>query len=1129
MRDGVIALVSCLAFLVGATVASAAPSRVGPATAASRQDAGTHAPPEYVPALTGFRRLATAQGLSQDSVRAMVQDRHGFVWIGTQDGLNRFDGNEFRVYDQGRDASHSLPGDLIRALAIDHDGVLWVGGTGGLSRYHEDQDRFEPVPIADQAGAQSEVHALHVDRQGALWVATYEGLSRVDPKSRVRKAWLLSANLQPDLRMESLASDRQGRIWLGSLGGLARLDPATGKVDWPYAVHPMAVILRTTRIDALAMDARGVLWVGSVGEGLFRYDEASNDLRVFRPRDDDATTINSDIVRSLLLDRDGRLWVGTREGLNLMPDPADRAGRFLRFAHYRHDPRSLGAGRVMSLLQATDGSLLAGTHTGGISIANPRGNRFTSFTPDSAATAGLRDPVIYSLLEAGPDAVWLGGRNGLYRFEPDRGALQDFPATARLGISAMALDGADLWLGVLEGAVIVDTRTGETRRPVLPHALADGQITRLRIEGDRIVAATYDRGVFVLRRGDLAQVAHHPVSSWVSDIFAFDADTLIVSGSDGLLWLSRDGERARHVHRAGSEAGAALPPGGVTHVFRAADGSMWLACAGGGLLRMRLDNPADPASARFEPVAAVAAHGLDIVQSIAQDARGQLWLATSQGIARLDPASGVLTLFAAADGAFDGDYQSAAVARLADGRIAFAATQGFTLFDPTAIGATPPPPAPLLTELRLWNKPILPRAADPASPLPMPLHVAARVEIPAADARMLSLRFSSIDLPAPERLRYAYRLDGFDPDWIETNASERSATYTNLTPGRYRFQVRAGEPGNLAAAKPTALEIVILPPWWQATWARALFVLAALAVLYAGYAWRVRSIQTHRQQLRREVADRTAELSEEKQRAEQALVDLREAQRGLIEVEKLASLGSLVSGVAHEINTPLGVAVTASSMLTDRTSRLQRRFDAGELTAPELAEFLGTAREASVMVDRNLERAAQLVSSFKQVSIDHHSDERRRFALSDYLRTLLRSLEPNWKRRPVAFELDVEEGLDIDGHPGALAQVISNLIQNALVHAFADNEPGTLRLSARALGADRVELVLADDGRGIPADVLPHVFEPFYTTRRGRGGTGLGLHITYNLVTARLGGQIEVQSSPEGTRVIVRFPRVAKA
>jgi ligand-binding sensor domain-containing protein/signal transduction histidine kinase len=1088
------------------------------------------APADVSSVLTRFRRIGTEQGLSQASVRGLVQDRRGFLWIGTQDGLNRFDGNEFRVYRHREGQPGTLPGDLIRALAIDAGGTLWVGGTGGLSRYREAQDRFEAVPIAGQSGAQDEVHALHVDRNGVLWIATYEGLSRLDPKTGERKAWTFVApDVPADTRVESLASDAEGRVWLGSLGGLSRLDPRSGKLERPYENSPLAAPLATTRIDALLSDHRDVLWIGSVAEGLFRFDAARNEVRVFRSRGDDPATLNSDIIRSLLEDRDGRLWIGTREGLNLMPAPDDPAGHVLRFAHHRPDPHSLGAGRVMSLAQAADGSILAGTHTGGVSVINPRGNRFASFSPDSAVTAGLRDPVIYSLAEAGPDAVWLGGRKGLYRFAPDSGRLQDFPATADLGVSALAVDGDDLWLGVLAGAVILDSRTGKTRVPNLPAPLSGVQITRLWLEGDRVVAATYDRGVFVLRRSDLALLAHHPVESWVSHIFAFDDHTLLVSGSDGLHWLSRDGVEQRFVHRAGSEPGAPLPPGGITHILRGADGVLWLAGAGAGLLRMHLDDPSDPATARFETITAVANAGLDLVQSLAQDRQGRLWMSTSHGIASYDPRTDAVKLYGAADGAFDSDYQSAAVAALGDGRLVFASTLGFTVFDPARIVATTPPPAPLLTELRLWNRRIEPGTADRDSPLPMPLHLAHQLAIPAAEARMLGLRFSAMDLPAPERLRYAYRLEGFDPGWIETNAGERSATYTNLAPGHYRFLVKAGEPDQLARAATTALVLDILPPWWQTAWARIVFVLVALAALVGGYRWRVHSIHAHRLHLQRQVTDRTAELSQAKQAAEQALVELREAQRGLIEAEKMASLGSLVSGVAHEINTPLGVAVTASSMLSDRTARLQRRFDAGELTQVELADFLGTAREASVMVDRNLGRAAQLVSSFKQVSIDHHSDERRRFALSDYLRTLLRSLEPNWKRRPVTFELDVEEGLDLDSHPGALAQVVSNLIQNALMHAFAEDQPGTLRLAARAIPGERIELVLEDDGRGIPADVLPHVFEPFYTTRRGRGGTGLGLHVAYNLVTQRLGGQIEVHSTTAGTRVTLRFPKVAKA
>jgi len=1089
----------------------------------------TAAPLDYAPALTRFRRLGTEQGLSQNSVRALAQDRAGFVWIGTQDGLNRFDGSEFRLYRHQDGKPDSLPGDLVQALVIDREGVLWIGTSGGLARYREDQDRFETVPIQGERGTQAEVRRLHVDASGRLWIASYSGLSYYDPLSGKRLAWRFApGQTPPDIRFESLASDGEGRLWLGSLGGLVRLDPASGRVDRPYADVAAAAALASVRIDALATDARGTLWIGSVGEGLFRYDPIKADWRVYRHRADDPGTLDSDTLRSLLPDRSGRLWVGTREGLNLLAEPDAPTPHVLRFRHYRQDPRSLGSGRVMSLLQANDGSLLVGTNTGGLNILNPRGNRFTSFTPDSQATAAMRDPVIYSLLEAGGDALWLGGRKGLYRFEPGSGRLQDFPEVGELGVSALAADGDQLWLGVLKGAVVINTRTGHATAPKLPEKLASAQITRFWLEGDRLIAGTYDRGVFVLRRSDLALLAHYPITSWVSQLVPFDERTLLVLGSDGIHWLSRDGSQERHVHRASSEPGAPLPPGGITHFLRDADGRLWLASAGAGLLRMRLTDPNNPASASFEIVPEVLAHGIKLVQAIAQDSKGLLWLSTANGIVRFDPANGDITTFGAADGAFDSDYQSAAQVRLADGRLVFAATRGITVFNPTGIGASPATPAPFLTELRLWNRRVEPGSRNAGAPLTSALHRSERIAIPAAAAGMVGLRFASLELLAPERLRYRYRLEGFDPDWIETQAGERQAIYTNLAPGHYRFLVQAGEPGRLDGAATTSLFIDILPPWWKTLWAQALFVLAALALLYASYRWRIRSIESHRQRLQHKVDKRTAELSQAMQRAEQALTQLRETQHGLIEAEKLASLGSLVAGVAHEINTPLGVAVTAASLFGDRTAALQRQFDAGKLSADELADYLRTAREASAMVDRNLERTAQLVNSFKQVSVDHFSDERRRFVLSDWLRSLMHSLAPQWKRRPITFELEVEEGLNLDSYPGAITQVVSNLIQNALVHAYTEDEPGTLRLVARALGEDAVELSVSDSGRGITAEVLPHVFEPFYTTRRGRGGTGLGLHLVYNLVTGVLGGQIKVHSTPEGTRMVVTFPRVAK-
>lgn len=264
-----------------------------------------------------------------------------------------------------------------------------------------------------------------------------------------------------------------------------------------------------------------------------------------------------------------------------------------------------------------------------------------------------------------------------------------------------------------------------------------------------------------------------------------------------------------------------------------------------------------------------------------------------------------------------------------------------------------------------------------------------------------------------------------------------------------------------------------------------------------------------------------AELTETLQR-------LRDTQRELVNAEKMAALGQLVAGVAHEVNTPLGIAITATSGLAVETQSLQRHFESGQLQRSQLEQHFGFADEALRMVGRNLQRAAELVRTFKHVAVDRTSDGRRRFLLDAFTAELLPSLELLWKHLPVALEVHCDERIELDSFPGALGQVITNLVQNALTHAFAGGRPGHMRLTMEVQGGSRLRLTFSDDGAGIAADHLPRVFEPFFTTRRGHGGTGLGLHIVFNLVTEKLGGSVHAQSwEGEGTRFELDLPLVA--
>jgi len=269
-------------------------------------------------------------------------------------------------------------------------------------------------------------------------------------------------------------------------------------------------------------------------------------------------------------------------------------------------------------------------------------------------------------------------------------------------------------------------------------------------------------------------------------------------------------------------------------------------------------------------------------------------------------------------------------------------------------------------------------------------------------------------------------------------------------------------------------------------------------------------------------------LERAKETAETALAQLTEAQESLVRAEKLAGLGQLVAGIAHEINTPVGNALAAASQVGDEAARIEALIASGKLRRSDLDDYLATAQELSDILTRNCQRAGQLIRDFKQVAADQTSGQRRRFDLRGHLQETLHTLHHRLDRAKVALTTDLAAGIEMDGLPGSLSQVVINLVENALSHAFTPGRDGTLRVESRKIGRDQAEISIVDDGKGIVPEVLPKIFDPFFTTNRGAGNTGLGLHIVHNLVTGPLGGTIEVVSTAgSGTRFILRLPLVA--
>ncbi len=276
------------------------------------------------------------------------------------------------------------------------------------------------------------------------------------------------------------------------------------------------------------------------------------------------------------------------------------------------------------------------------------------------------------------------------------------------------------------------------------------------------------------------------------------------------------------------------------------------------------------------------------------------------------------------------------------------------------------------------------------------------------------------------------------------------------------------------------------------------------------------------------MAERTREVAQRSHDLEESLTHLREAQTKLVMQEKMASLGGLVAGVAHEINTPIGVALTGASMLVEETASVRQRVANGQLRRSDFDNFLALCADASGLLMFNINRAANLVHSFKMVAADRASDERRKFTLKTFLEEVTVSLGPVYRKPGHQVLISCPDGLIIDGYPGALSQILSNLITNSVVHGFEDGRVGHISIAVSSHSDGLVELVYCDDGRGIAPENRGRIFDPFYTTRRSCGSTGLGLHIVFNLVTARLGGDIRIEApDDQGSRFILTFPHSA--
>ena len=1114
--------------------------------------------------------------LASDVLARVKVDALDRVWVQSEEGGLQWLGPDRQQFNP---PPFELPAPQagLRLLASLEGGDLLLAAGQQLYRWHESagQLRRHGEPLASGV-----LPYKAVVSGSQLFLATRDhGLIEMDISGRVVRHWRRGGEhgLDDD-QTRSLMIDSRGQIWVGTITGLNRIDPNSGnRRAWGHDPNdPLG--LAGSRIISLLEDAEGLIWAGSWTGGLSVHDPDTQAFLLVRNRPDHPSSLPGNAAASILENPDGSLWVslldvgglalfdlerGLLERVRPEPDAADGlphrmvgsllhdgpdllvgtlggglvrreavSGRFHRLFDDPTDDVPHDA-LVENLQRDARGGLWVATIGQGLYHLCPGCPRFQQFYPDPETPGSIAGNEVNGILEDGDGRIWVAlRRDGLNRLDPDTGYFEHF----RSGMNGMRHNSVTGMHQAGDGTIWFGTQGGGVHR------------LEMTADGPRFTAIGRPEGLNADAIGEVGEDRHGRI--WVST-------------TAGLARINPDDLGIENFAFIDGHSGAGFFIGSID---RHPPSHLWF---GGlrGLVRVDLDQVVQR---RSEPRLTLTELLLfnrrvpvkpNSTLPLALDQVPSLTLAYDQSMLSLEfVAAGQLRhgsqlryryrlLGLDRDWIETGpDRAFATYSMLPPGEYLFEVAAGIhsqpwgpTRSLPITVHSPPWLSTPAIAGYLLAAALLL-SAIVWRTRLGLRRRFRAQQEIAASRERLRMALWGSrdelweADLEAGTLVREnrldrssenddvaAMSLDAFwggvhreDVDDLKrafiahaTGKSEHfEAEFRARAPGTdWRWMLSRGrvtrrdQQGRAAVLSGTTRDITALKRTEEA-------------------------LRRLNEELESRVEQRTSELEASNRTLQQALDDLKLAQHQLVQTEKLAALGGLVAGIAHEINTPLGVGLTAASHLDSEARRFeQRTAEAADLDRDQVTRFATTARNSSQMVLRNLRRASELVRSFKQVAVDQSSEQLRCFDLAGYMDEIMLSLQPQLKRQPHQVELAIRPSIVMTTYPGALYQVLVNLIMNSLIHAFEADQPGRIRIEATPVD-DTVHLVFSDDGRGMAAEVADHIFEPFFTTRRGQGGSGLGLHIAHNLVTGVLGGTIRVDTAPgRGARFEMQLPK----